>query len=139
MAGTPRNAPLKILIVDDETGITNLFLELMSDMGYEVKAAEDGEEALEIIPSFRPDIVVTDIHMIRVNGDELYRRLIESSPEYRGRFIFMTGTEIETKLGEFLAETKCPIVAKPFDISELLAIIEDKFGKSRLDANSSLE
>ncbi|MCL5021374.1 MAG: response regulator, partial [Bacteroidetes bacterium] len=65
----PGNAG-RILIVDDEKDITNLFADLMRDMGYEVRAADDGEVALQIIGSYRPDIVVSDIHMPRIDGDE---------------------------------------------------------------------
>ncbi len=137
MDDRPKGAPLKILIVDDETGITDLFVELMSDMGYDVKAAGDGEDALRIIPAFQPDVVISDIHMNKINGDELYKSLIQSSPQFKERFIFMTGTEIETKLEEFLAQTKCSIVTKPFDIEELTAIIEQKFREPGPNADSS--
>lgn len=126
----PGNAG-RILIVDDEKDITNLFADLMRDMGYEVRAADDGEVALQIIGSYRPDIVVSDIHMPRIDGDEFYRRVVNMIPSYASKFIFITGSEIDTALGVFLADTKCAVFFKPFDILELSSVIKSKIEGER--------
>lgn len=116
----------RILIVDDEKDITTLFADLMRDMGYDVRVADDGETALEIIGSYRPDIVISDIRMPKIDGDELYRRAVNMSPSYASKFIFITAAEINTTLQKFLAETKCAIFLKPFDILELASVIKSK-------------
>ena len=125
----PETGALRILIVEEERGIIDLFVDLMSEMGYEIETAEDGEEALGIIPSYKPNIVVSDIFMPKIDGDILYSRVIEKNPEYADRFIFITGNPIDEKLGEFLAGTGCPLISKPFDILELSSIIQSKIGK----------
>lgn len=129
MVKAPPKAGIRILIVEEEKGITDLFADLMSEMGYEVEIAEDGEEALGLIPSYKPHIVVSDIYMPKIDGDKLYNRIIKESPEYADRFIFITGNPIDDKLEEFLAGTGCPMVSKPFDILELSSIIQGKIGR----------
>lgn len=131
MAGATGKTALRLLIVEEEKGITDLFVDLMSEMGYEVETAEDGEEALGMIPSYKPHMVVSDIFMPKIDGDKLYSLVIKKSPEYADRFIFITGNQIDDKLGEFLAETGCPMITKPFDILELSSIIQGKIGKPK--------
>lgn len=120
----------RILIVDDENDITGLFVELMRETGYEVHSAGDGEEALQIIASHKPDIVVSDIHMPSMDGDELYRRALKIKPSYADRFIFMTGSEIDSKLRKFLSDTGCAMILKPFDLQELTSIINSKIDEN---------
>ncbi len=129
MGNALRKNTLRILMVEEEKEITDLFLDMMSEMGYEVQVAEDGLEALGIIPSYKPHIVVSDIFMPRVDGDELYNLIVEKSPEYSDRFVFITGNRIDDKLGAFLAGTGCPIITKPFDLLELSSIIQGKIGR----------
>ena len=126
-----KTTALRILIVEEEKGITDLFVDLMSAMGYDVETAEDGEEALGLIPLYKPHVVVSDIFMPKIDGDKLYTRIIEKNPEYADRFIFITGNPIDDKLGKFLAMTGCPMISKPFDILELSSIIEGKIGKPK--------
>ena len=118
-----------ILIVDDEKAITDLFTQILSDMGYEVTAVDDGEEALKIIDAYKPDVIVSDVHMPRIDGDELFRRVIGKLPSYAKKFVFLTGSNIDTKLQQFLATSGCEVLVKPFDIFELSEIIRKKIGK----------
>ncbi|HET9479978.1 MAG TPA: PAS domain S-box protein, partial [Pyrinomonadaceae bacterium] len=67
----------RVLIVDDDRRILDLLVELLELEGYEVAAAEDGAEALELAQSFDPDVVVSDVVMPVVGGLELCRRLKE--------------------------------------------------------------
>jgi signal transduction histidine kinase len=70
-----------ILLVDDEEGIRKVLGIALSDMGYHVRAAENGVEALRIITDERPPIVLTDIKMPEMDGIELLRRLKKVSPD----------------------------------------------------------
>jgi two-component system sensor histidine kinase/response regulator len=131
MGKDPSRLTGKILVVDDEKAITDLFSQILGDMEYEVRAVDDGEEALKIIDAYKPDVVVSDVHMPRIDGDELYKRAIERQPSYANRFIFLTGSNIDAKLQHFLATSGCEVLSKPFDILELSEIIKKKIGKSR--------
>jgi signal transduction histidine kinase len=70
-----------ILLVDDEEGIRKVLGILLSDMGYQVRTAENGVEALRIFKDERPPIVLTDIKMPEMDGIELLRRLKKISPD----------------------------------------------------------
>ena len=67
----------KILIVDDEENIRFLFKEELEDEGFEVDLAKNGEEALEKIPQFRPDLITLDIKMPGLDGIETLKRIRE--------------------------------------------------------------
>jgi FixJ family two-component response regulator len=70
-----------ILLVDDEDGIRKVLGIALADMGYQVRTAENGVEALRIFKDERPPIVLTDIKMPEMDGIELLRHLKKISPD----------------------------------------------------------
>ena len=70
-----------ILLVDDEAGIRKVLGISLSDMGYEVVTAENGEEALRIFRELLPPIVLTDIKMPGINGIELLDEIKKDNPD----------------------------------------------------------
>ena len=70
----------KILIADDETHIRELLLTTLSDTGYKILTAKDGEEALKIAREEKPDLILLDIIMPKMNGYDVCEK-IKSSPE----------------------------------------------------------
>jgi len=79
----------KILIVDDEEDIREVLEISLSDLGYEVYTAENGEEALRIIEEVTPPIVLTDIRMPIMDGIELLRKIKQENSEIE--VIMITG------------------------------------------------
>jgi PAS domain S-box-containing protein len=71
----------KILLVDDEEGIRKVLGISLSDMGYEVVTAENGEEAFSIFKKTSPPIVLTDIKMPGMDGVTLLRAIKETNPD----------------------------------------------------------
>jgi two-component system KDP operon response regulator KdpE len=65
----------RILVVDDEPQITRALGTSLSSQGYDIRAANDGETALEIMKDWTPDLVITDLSMPNMGGLELCRRL----------------------------------------------------------------
>jgi len=65
----------KLLLVDDETAITDRLAPFLSRAGFDVKVAADGESALQEIVSFTPDLIVLDVLMPRLDGREVLRQL----------------------------------------------------------------
>src|ERR1039458_2551932 len=64
-----------ILVVDDESQITRVLRTSLSSHGYDIRVANDGEAALEIMKDWSPDLVITDLAMPNMEGLELCRRL----------------------------------------------------------------
>jgi two-component system KDP operon response regulator KdpE len=69
------NEHRRILVVDDEPQITRVLRTSLSSHGYDIRVANDGETALEIMKDWTPDLVITDLSMPNMDGLELCRRL----------------------------------------------------------------
>ncbi|OGA22684.1 MAG: two-component system response regulator [Betaproteobacteria bacterium RIFCSPLOWO2_02_FULL_67_19] len=113
----------KVLIVDDEPNIVTALEYLLAQSGYLVKVAQNGEEGLELVGSFAPDLVLLDVMMPRVNGYEVCRRIRER-PEWQHVKIVMLsarGREVEVSKGLSLGADL--YVVKPFSNTELVAQI----------------
>lgn len=65
----------KVLVVDDDENASEALAALLTDDGFEVATAADGEAALAQVESFGPDVVLTDLRMPRLDGGRLARRL----------------------------------------------------------------
>jgi PAS domain S-box-containing protein len=71
----PSAEKCRVLIVDDDQKVCELLTELIENEGYEVVSAADGGSALEILKSFEPDVVISDVVMPVLDGIELCRRI----------------------------------------------------------------
>jgi DNA-binding NtrC family response regulator len=125
----------KVLVVDDETNERNGLAELLTGWGYQTEMAADGEEALEKISVFNPEVVISDLRMPRMGGMDLLKRLHEENPI--ASFIILTGQgTIEeaveaTKLGAYNFLEK-PVDAKRLRI-ELRNCLERNENKQNLE------
>jgi CheY-like chemotaxis protein len=74
----------RILVVDDEEGIRQLYQEELEEEGYKVELAERGEEALEKISKARPDAVILDLKMPGIGGLKVLERIREQDKDFAG-------------------------------------------------------
>jgi two-component system, OmpR family, KDP operon response regulator KdpE len=116
MATTPDHR--RILIVDDESQITRVLRTTLSSHGYDIRTANDGETALEIVKDWPPDMVVTDLAMPGMDGLELCRRLRETTQI--PIIVLSVRGEERTKVKALDAGAD-DYVTKPFGMEELLA------------------
>lgn len=111
----------KILIVEDDRHIITLVRYVLEREGYQVQVARDGVEGLEIAREFRPDLVVLDLNMPRMDGVEMCRRL---KAEQNTLVIFLTvHTEREAMARGYRAGADDYMV-KPFELEDLMARIK---------------
>lgn len=108
----------RILVVDDEPQITRVLRTSLSTQGYDIRVANDGETALEIMKDWTPDLVITDLSMPQMDGLELCRRL-RLSTKIPIIVLSVRGEE-RTKV-QALDAGADDYVTKPFGIEELLA------------------
>jgi len=109
----------KILLVDDETGFTELMKDLLQMDNYEVEVANDGQEGLEKAQAFMPDVIISDVVMPRLSGFEMFKR-IKAAPETSSiPFLFITGFQDERVLAEARKIGVFGILRKPIDIEQI--------------------
>ncbi|HUN64810.1 MAG TPA: response regulator [Bacteroidota bacterium] len=116
---TKEKKPRKVLLVDDEAGFADLMKDLLQMDNYEVEVAHDGQEGLEKIPTFGPDVIISDIVMPRLSGFEMFKR-VKASPETASiPFLFITGFQDERVLAEARKVGVFGILRKPVDIEQI--------------------
>ena len=114
----------KILIVDDEVYILHILDFSLGAEGYEVITAADGEEAIDKARLEKPDLVVLDVMMPKVDGFEACRRL-KNDPETRELPVILLtakGREVDRKMGIEVGADD--YMVKPFSPSKLIQKIE---------------
>jgi two-component system, OmpR family, KDP operon response regulator KdpE len=112
------NEHRRILVVDDEPQITRVLRTSLSAQGYDIRVANDGETALEILKDWKADLVITDLSMPNLDGLELCRRLRSTS--HVPIIVLSVKSEERSKV-QALDLGADDYVTKPFAIGELLA------------------
>jgi two-component system, OmpR family, KDP operon response regulator KdpE len=110
--------PPHILVVDDEPQITRVLRTSLSAQGYDIRVANSGDMALEIMKDWSPNLIITDLSMPSVDGIQLCRRVRASS---QIPIIVLSVREKEQQKVEALDAGADDYVTKPFGMSELLA------------------
>jgi two-component system KDP operon response regulator KdpE len=107
-----------ILVVDDEPQITRVLRTALVAQGYEIRVANDGEMALEIMKDWSPHLIITDLSMPGVNGVELCRRIraVSQLP-----ILVLSVRDQERQKIEALDAGADDYITKPFSMNELLA------------------
>src|SRR5512146_3533598 len=107
-----------ILVVDDDPHITRVLRTALSGHGYTVRTAGDGDEAIEVMRGWPPDLVVTDLSMPNMGGLELCRRIRAKS---QVPIIVLSVRGEEKVKVEALDAGADDYVTKPFNMNELMA------------------
>ncbi|MGA1999420.1 MAG: response regulator transcription factor [Terriglobales bacterium] len=108
----------KILIVDDEPQITRVLKTTLSSHGYSTRTASDGDDAVQVLKEWSPDLVITDLRMPNMDGLQLCRHLRTKSQI--PIIVLSVRGEERTKV-EALDAGADDYVTKPFSTNELLA------------------
>jgi len=108
-----------VLVIDDEVAVARALDRLLS-AEHSVEVISDSPAALRrLVSEPAPQVVLCDLMMPTLNGVELYERACAARPELRERFVFVTGGAFTDDTSAFLAQTRAPVVGKPFDAAEL--------------------
>lgn len=118
-----------VLIIEDNQDVRENMAELLELENYVVRTAEDGEKGIEIARLLKPDIIICDIMMPKMNGYDVLLRLREDKTTASIPFVFLTAkTErIDVRKGMNLGADDYLI--KPFEESELIAVIASRLKK----------
>lgn len=121
------NGKRRILVVDDEQQITRVLRTSLSSQGYDIRVANDGEMALEILKDWAPDLVLTDLYMPRIDGVDLCRQLRRKS---QVPIVVLSVKDEERTKVQALDAGADDYVTKPFGMQELLARIRANLRRS---------
>ena len=116
----------KILIVEDEFGLQEIFKDIFLMEGYDVRVSVDGVNGYEVYCQFEPDLVFTDVVMPKMNGLELVKKIREVNPQIKVIYIsgFFGIKRLKRELDEDILKYGYPTLSKPFKTSEMLDLVK---------------
>jgi DNA-binding response OmpR family regulator len=115
----------EILIVDDEPSIVIPIQFLMEQQGYSVIVAENGEDALDIVHKYEPDLVLLDIMLPGIDGYEVCE-IVRLNPKYRRiKIIFLTAKGREVEIAKGMALGADAYITKPFSNAEVVKKVKE--------------
>ena len=125
----------RVLVVDDEVNARSALRTILSEEGYEIVEAVDGEEALDRIAALEPDIVLADVRMPRMDGLTLLRKAREAGSE--ATFVMMTAFATVGAAVEAMRLGAENYLVKPLDVNAVLVFLEKAMEKRRMVRDAS--
>jgi len=112
-----------VLVAEDEASIVATLEFLLKSAGYEVAVARDGEEALRLVATLDPDLVVLDVMLPSVSGFEVCRQIRANRDAHSIRVLMLTARGGETEMQKGLAAGADVYMTKPFSTKELMQAV----------------
>ena len=127
----------RVLIADDDPQSVELLEAYLSDSGYEIQTAADGEETLAKVQAWQPDLILLDIMMPKISGFEVCKRL-RANPATRSIAVLMvTALDQQSDIERAVEAGTDDFVTKPINKKQLLqmvrALLESRHRPSDLD------
>jgi diguanylate cyclase (GGDEF)-like protein len=129
--------PESILVVDDDPDIARFVEVNLRSAGYDVSVAGDGEEALERATEIRPDLILLDVMMPRLDGFEVAQRLRKNPQTANTSIIMLTAKALSSDKVTGLQSGADDYIIKPFDPIELLARVKGTLRRAKEMRNLS--
>ena len=111
-----------ILVIDDEPQIRDLLLQALTQRGYRVMAASNGQEGLASVDHEKPSLIILDMYMPGLNGIEVLKQLRKRN--YKNGIILLTGSQDQKLLKEAWELGVVDIMGKPLDVDRLALIVK---------------
>ncbi len=122
----------RVLVVDDDPVMRQLVVGMLRRMGIQgIQACEDGVSALTRLPQFKPDLILTDVHMMPMGGLEFVKslRAASNSDFKRIKVLFMSADSSPETIGVALPLGIAGYIVKPPTLEALQAKIENALGR----------
>lgn len=114
----------KVLLVEDEAALRETLEEILELNDFDVKIAESGEEALKVIETWIPDLIVSDIMMPGITGFDLIKK-VHAQPTLKDiPFIFLSALASREDQNKGIEAGAKGYITKPFKSAELVALIK---------------
>ena len=120
-----------VLLVDDERIIQRVAMRVIEGLGYGVLVASNGEEGLELARAYKPDLVLTDVLMPKLDGREMGRRIKENPETAHIKVVLMTGlyTSARYQQEAYRAFRVDDYLTKPLDVERLRSVLQKHLGE----------
>jgi two-component system, sensor histidine kinase and response regulator len=126
----------KILLVEDELNLRETISEFLTYENYDIKTANNGQEALDILDYWMPDLIISDIMMPVMDGNMFHEIVMENNTLNAIPFIFLTAKkEIKIKR-KCLLDGADDFMSKPFKFDDLIKTIQSKINRFEKIKNS---
>jgi signal transduction histidine kinase/DNA-binding response OmpR family regulator len=120
----------RVLIVDDEPSVVEVFQEFLASQGYALSIAGNGEEAVRMLPELKPEMILTDLNLPGLSGLEVMRAAKRVDPEVC--VVVVTGYASASTAIDALRQGAYDYVTKPFDLDDVFQIVERGIANRRL-------
>ena len=114
-----------ILLVDDDKQLASALQWILADENFFVDVAHNGEEALLKVRALEYDVIVCDLMMPRLRGDDFFYQAVAVRADIDRRFVFMTGFAADLSIQQFLTSYDVEYLAKPFPIQRLIRRVHE--------------
>lgn len=108
-----------ILLIEDEPTLRTAIGRFLRTSGYIVDVADNGSAALDMLNGKRFDLILLDLRMKGITGEDVYETMQATHPEQSSKVVFMTGDLHSAQASRFIRLTGRPVLAKPFTLAEL--------------------
>jgi signal transduction histidine kinase/CheY-like chemotaxis protein len=123
----------RVLVVDDEEPLAQMICEALGREGHRAVAVADGRLALEKLARDDYDLIISDMKMPGMDAERMLEEIGRRHPELAERVLLMTGDTVNSEPEEFAARASLELVAKPFDLDELLSRVRKRLCGSKKD------
>jgi len=121
----------KILFIEDESALQKAFGDILSEAGYELKSALDGEAGLRMAGTEKPDLILLDLTLPRLNGFEVLERLKKNPETKKIPVIILTNTESMEGVGKALELGAMTYLVKAqYEFKEVIEKIKKAIGNT---------
>ena len=111
----------RILVIDDNAGVANLLAASLGEDGHTVSSALTGDEGLELVTRFQPDLVLLDVLLPGMNGIDVLKRIRAIDP--RAKVIMLTGNIDPSDVQKAFELGALAYIDKPFDFAHLKRVV----------------
>ncbi len=125
-------APKTVLIVEDDAALRQSLVETAEKSAFDVRSCDTAEEALALAASFRPTVIICDVHLAHGDGRRVLTKLREDEAMRDCQFVLMTGDWVGAPQSVSIALEADAYLAKPFSLAEFVACLEARYAQANL-------
>ena len=114
----------RILVIDDEPGVRDALVDLLTAFGHHAESAGNGNEALSLLTERSYALILTDLRMPEMDGEVLYQKVAQMWPHLASRVAFVTGEMPFPTFALHVDVGKVPILRRPFTLGGLRQLVD---------------